>query len=541
MIAAVQRHRWLVLVLLIATAVRLWTVRFGLPALNDPDELMFEMGALRMLRGPTLNPGWFGHPATTTMYVLALVNVGMFLFVMLTGQFTSVRAFADAIYADPTWIILPGRVAMVAFGVATIWLTWRLATRLFDTRVAIFAASLLAVDPVHVTWSQIIRSDMMACVFMLLCLLAACDIAERGMKRDFGRVAVWLGLGIATKWPFAMTGVVVPFATWQAVSTGLLRPRRAVLGAVATGIGAIGILLIASPYLLIDHTTVIENLRGEGQVYHLGANGGSVAYNLYWYVTRPFYAAFGALGLALVAVGFWGLARSWPRYRLACLILVPPAATFVLLFAVQRLVWERWALPVIPLFTIIAALGYTKLVDAARVRSHRRMWEGLLIVALIVPLALRCWSDGRARMTDTRQLASVWARGHIPPGSTVLVEHFAFDILGQPWRFLFPMGDAGCVDARAMLHGKTGYATIDKARAGRSNVDYGTVAPARRASCKADFAILTQAARYRQESDHFPEQDAAYRALIARSATVAVFKPRPGQIGGPDITVIRTP
>lgn len=539
MFATLQRHRWLFLILLVAAAIRLATVRFGLPALNDPDELMFEMGALRMLRGPTLNPGWFGHPATTTMYVLALVNVGMLLGVMATGQFASVRAFADAIYADPTWIILPGRLAMIAFGVATIWLTWRLATRLFDTRVATLAAILLAIDPVHVTWSQIIRSDMMACVFMLLCLLAACDIAKNSQSRDYGRAAVWLGLGIATKWPFAITGIVLPFAAWQAVSTNVVLPRRALMQIAAAWFGAIVVLLIASPYLLIDYTTVTANLRGEGQIYHLGANGGGIGYNLYWYISQPLYAAFGVLGLMLVVIGIWALGRDWPRHRLASLILIPPAAAFVLLFIAQRLVWERWALPLIPLLTIIAALGYTQTVNALRIQSARRWLGGLLIAALIVPLVLRCWSDGRARMSDTRQLASAWARHHIPPGSTVLVEHFAFDLLSEPWRFLFPMGDAGCVDARAMLQGKTGYATIDKARAGRSNVDYGTVSASRRASCDADYAILTQAARYRQERQHFPQQNAAYRVLLARSRLVAMFKPQPGRIGGPEVAVIR--
>ena len=62
------RSEWLLFFILIAAFyLRISSIRFGLPAMNDQDELIFELGALKMLRGPTLNPGWFGHPATTTM------------------------------------------------------------------------------------------------------------------------------------------------------------------------------------------------------------------------------------------------------------------------------------------------------------------------------------------------------------------------------------------------------------------------------------------------------------------------------------------
>jgi len=36
------------------------------------------MGSVRMLSGPTLNPGWFGHPATTTIYLLAVLKALVF-------------------------------------------------------------------------------------------------------------------------------------------------------------------------------------------------------------------------------------------------------------------------------------------------------------------------------------------------------------------------------------------------------------------------------------------------------------------------------
>lgn len=527
-------NRWLLLAVLCgALWLRLAGIRFGLPALNDPDELMFEMGALRMLRGPTLDPGWFGHPATTTMYVLALTNVVSLGVAWLGGWVGSARQFAGLVYADPSWMILPGRLVMALFALASIALTGDLARRFFGPVAGVVAAALLAANPVHVTYSQIIRSDMMACVFLLLCLRASVAVAERGDWRAYLAAALWLGLAVATKWPFALSGLAIAGATWVTIGSGVLDRRRAAIRLLAAGGAAIAVLLLVSPYLLIDYPTVLRNIRGEGQVAHLGATGGGLWYNLRWYLSGPILAGFGAAGLALLAVGAVRIVRC----RIALVILAPVALAFVGLLCVQHLVWERWALPLMPIGAIVAAGGLTGV--AARLRARHAPWViGALMIVTLIPLLARTITDTRMRINDTRQIASTWARAHVPAGSTVLVEHFAFDILGEPWRFLFPLGDRGCVDVRAYLHGKVGYQAIEQGRGARSNVDFGTVAPAARATCRADFMISTQLDRYARERSRFPREDAAYRVLAASGRVAATFRPRPGLSGGPVVTIL---
>lgn len=537
--AVARRYRLLLFAILaIGLCLRLATVSFGLPGLNDPDELMFELGAVRMLRGPTLDPGWFGHPATTTMYLLAVIDTCVFLFGYLTGHFASPNQFAEAIYADPSWVILPGRVAMVLFALGTIWLCWRLTTRFFGPRAGLAAALLLAFNPVHLTWSQIIRSDMMACFFMLLCLKACCDIAERGRWRDFGRAALWLGLAVATKWPFALTGIAIPFASLILLRSDVLPPRTVLLRLIASAPAAIAFLLLTSPYLLIDYPTVLRNLQGEGQAYHLGASGGGFWHNLRWYLSGPLASAFGLAGLALAVLG----AVRLPRNRQALAILAPVAIAFVLLLSSQRLVWERWAVPLLPIGAILAGLGFVTLEAWLRRRApqHGRRVVPFMLIALatLLPLGWRIWSDGNERMHDTRQIAAAWALRNIPAGKVLLVEHFAFDMLAHRWGFLFPMGDAGCIDARALLRGKTGYAAVEKARAGRSNVDYGTIASSKAATCRADFAVLTQYERYRAERATFPAEYATYRRLLARGTVIATIAPQPHRSGGPIVTIV---
>lgn len=531
----VDRRVAALLIVVLALIVRLATVRFGLPALNDPDELMFELGAMRMLREGTLDPGWFGHPATTTMYVLAVTNAGVYLIGTLLGLFNTPAEFVEALYQNPAWAILPGRVAMTLFAAGTVWMTWRIGTRLFGARAGLFAALLLAIDPLHVTWSQIIRSDGMACFFMLLCLNACCDIAERADWKSYLRAGLWLAFAVATKWPFALVALAIAFASGAAAQAAVAS-RRTILIRLGLSIPATLVMLVViSPYLVLDYTTVISNLKGERQLYHLGSNGGGVIANLWWYLSGPLATGFGFFGLVLVGVG---LARL-PRSKVAFAVLAPVMVGFIVLFALQHVVWARWALPLLPIGAILAGAAADAGVSRLRAAGPTRVV--LLAVgtaAVILPLGLNLWSSGRERMHDTRQIATHWARANIPASSTVIVEHFAFDLLPQPWTFLFPLGEAGCVNARALLRGKTEYTLVAQARGARTNVDYGTIARKQEGSCRADFAILTHYHRYSDERATFPAAYATYRRLIERGRVVATIEPKPHHRGGPTVTIV---
>ncbi len=528
------------LLLIASLIVRLWSVNFGLPALNDPDELTFELGALKMLSGK-LNPGWFGHPATTTMYLLAVLTLAMFGLGHLFGRFDTIGDFATAIYADPSWVLLPGRIAMAVFAVATIYLTYRLARDVFDERIAFAAAALLAVNPVHITWSQIIRSDMMACFFMLLCMRAALRIAREDRWRDYVWAALWLGAAMATKWPYALSALAVAGAVVLRMATYPQDRSRTLLRTGLFGVMGLGFLFLISPYLLLDHQTALRDMHGEAQVHHLGATGGAPWENAWWYLSGPLATGLGLAGLALAA---WGLALI-ARRREAAFIMLPVLVGFAIVLSAQNLVWERWVLALMPMLAIAAAVAAAALAQLL-IRHLPRAYAGsaiaLALAITLVPLAVTAASDTRARLNDTRQLASRWALAHVAPGSTVLIEHFAFDILPQPWHFLFPLGELGCVDVRAMLGGKIQLSTIRSGRGphgARANLDYGTLAPSRRDSCRVDYAILTQADRYAAERGAFPEEDAAYRQLLARGTLVASFAPESGRIAGPVVRIVR--
>lgn len=526
-------RRWidfaaLAAILTLAAALRLRGIGFGLPALNDPDEPLFMMTAIDMLQRGSLNPGWFGHPGTTTLYSLAATIAATACTGVASGRFADIQAFAQAVYADPGIVFLPARVMIALCGTACVWLTWRLGRNLGGPRLGLLASAFLAINAVHVAWSQVIRTDVQASLFMLAATLSAVAIARAGRTRDYLLAGLFVGLACATKWPAALAG----FGPLCA-GLGWLREdrRKGARGLAAFVAASLGALLLASPYLLLDHETALRNLSGEARPTHPGATGGGAIANLGWYAAHPLLGSFGIGGLLLAALGTaWGPTdrRVWNT------AVLPGFLAFVLVVAWQDLRWERWAVPLLPFFCLAAARALCGCADLLRGRAgHRRWIEPAAFVLLAWPMLQAGETRAAERAHDTRQAAAAWARAHIPAGASILVEHGAFDLFAGPWALRFPLGASGCVDVRRLLAGQVRYSAVEKQRKGSPIVDLAHVDPARLDTCRTDYAILTHDTRYAPGS---PERRLYDRAMAGRRL-IAVFHPRPGASSGPVVRI----
>ena len=518
-------HGGIAAVLAGATALRLFGVGFGLPALNDPDEPLFVMKAIDMLRAGTLDPGWFGHPATTLFYALATIIAAVGAAGLATGAWDGPDAFARAVFADPGLVVLPGRLLMVGCGVACVWLTWRIGRRAGSPRTGLIAAALLATTPLHVELSQTIRSDVPATVFMLLSTWFAVRVSEAGRLRDVALAGAMAGLAAATKWPAAL--VIANLLAVQ-LASGPRTPR-----ALATGpLAALLALLMASPFLLIEHAAVVRDLAGEARPLHLGATGHGFVGNLGWYVAGPLATSFTFVGLGFIAAGLVIAARQRSRLAIAAF---PVAIVFPLALAAQSLVWERWIVPALPFLALAAAVGLEEAARGLRRPHAATVIAGGLVLFPLVSTVART----RERLDDTRQHATAWLRAHVDPQRSVLIEEASFDLFARPGRIVFPLGSLGCVDLRAELASRPTYARVERARTGRAIVDLGHVDPDKIASCAADYAIVTHHDRYLAERRRFPAELDLYRRLIRSGEVVASFRPKPQVRGGPVVIILR--
>lgn len=526
----------LLLILLLAAGLRIRGIGFGLPALNDPDEPLFMMTAVEMLRNHSFNPGWFGHPGTITLYCLALIDAVVGGVGIATGRYADTDAFVSAVYADPAILFLPARLFIAACGVFCVYLTWRLGRRIGGPRTGLLAAAFLTVNAVHIDTSQLIRTDIQASIFMLLCLSSSLSIAEKGRLRDYLLAGLFVGLGCATKWPAAAIALSpVAAGIWRIVR-GKPEARRLMLFVGA----AVVTLFAASPYLLLDYPAVVRNLTGEARPIHPGATGGGFVPNLAWYVAHPLLASFGIAGLLLAALGTALIAA---RNRIAAVALLPGIATFSVLICIQALRWERWLIPLLPFVAIAAGYAVHALADLLRARTRRALPLLAPVAALLLMLPMLQAAQHRAvaRSNDTRQLASAWIRTHVAPDSIILVEHAAIDLVAGPWKLLFPLGSAGCVDARAVLAGRIRYAEVETLRSGSPIVDLASVDLSRLKSCRAHYAVLTHYDRYRDAQADFASEWRRYAALTQGSTLRAVIAPAEGQSAGPTVYIFEIP
>lgn len=527
----------LALVLIVALAARLNNLAFGLPSMWDPDEPIFMIKAVELLSDGTLNPKWFGHPGTTTIYLIALTDALVVGWARLTGAAPDTQHFIRAAFADPSLLFIPARAIMALVGVSVVALTFAVACRLHGRAAGLIAAAFLAVNALHIAWSQVVRTDIHASLFMLLSLWFAIGAAKHGRLRDFAVASLFVGFAMATKWPAAVGFAAVCGALALRVRTAPSeRPQFARTLALALGALLAG-LFIGSPYIFIDWQTVLANVGGEVKSGHLAQNGGGLLHNLDWYVGGPLVQSMGWLGVGLAAIGA-GIAGA--RDPVARATIVPVALLFLILISSQSIIYARWLLPVLPLLCIFAAYPVTTIAEMLT-RRHRPVLVAAIAALALTPAVAGAVAQGRERANDTRGQAARWAAAHIPAGSTVLIEHLEFALRGEPWTILFPLGEAGCIDGKAALEGEIRYSDIQAKRKGSPIVDLGNIPPDRRATCRADYAILTYYDLYVAEAARYPAELQSYRTILGGGRTVALFDPRPGVAGGPRVRIVALP
>ncbi len=157
-------------ILLLAFGLRAAGLPAGLPDLNryffDTDEQGLMDVAMSM-GGGDLNPRYYLHPSL--LPYLPLGAYGVFCLAgRVVGFFQSPAEFAVFYWANKAPFHLIGRGLVVAFGVGSVYLAYLIGRRAYGTAAGLAAALFLAVAPLHVAYSQIIKTDVPSLFFALL-------------------------------------------------------------------------------------------------------------------------------------------------------------------------------------------------------------------------------------------------------------------------------------------------------------------------------------------------------------------------------------
>ena len=156
-----------------ALALRLYGLRYGLPAVYNPDEVAIMSRSLAFGKWD-FNPHNFLYPSFYFYALFAWEGLTAAAAV-LTRSVASFGAFQREFFVDPTRVFVAGRVLTALLGAATVVATGVLGARLTTLggwAAGVFAALILAVAPLHVLNSHYVKHDVPVTLLIVLAYLA---------------------------------------------------------------------------------------------------------------------------------------------------------------------------------------------------------------------------------------------------------------------------------------------------------------------------------------------------------------------------------
>jgi 4-amino-4-deoxy-L-arabinose transferase-like glycosyltransferase len=400
------------LILVLAAALRIWGMSYGLPhPMARPDEQKLVGRAVGMIRTGDLNPIEHTYPALL-MYLQAAALLLWATLGPLLGHHGGVKDFiADAVATDPGLPYRICRALSIAFGVATVAATYVLGLRVDGRRaVALLAALVVTTNYLHVRDSRWGTVDVTMTFFVTVSLIFAVQASESQRFRDYQAAGALAGLAAATKYN---AGIVL-LASAAAAVVGVARRRTAPADAARRfAVAALTTILfftLATPYSVRDWYATWEGFTvAVGMLYGVA---GERAAGVHLRVTFP-----DGFGWPVCLAALFGAGRAaWRRDRRA---LVP--VVFILLMfasmATVRWVFPRYLLPFVPPVAVLAAQATAVALDLSR--------PVLAAAAALLLAGPGIWSsiqfDRVAARPDTRVLAAEWVGANVPGGSAILV------------------------------------------------------------------------------------------------------------------------
>lgn len=412
----------LLLVLAVAAWLRLAGIHWGLPFLYDVDEPVFVTKAFKVLASRDLNPHWFGHPGTITIYTNAIAFAVEGLRAVAVGEVQQLSDLGKAFWSEPSRFYLVARWVAAGFGIATVAVTWLLARQILGRAAALGAALLLAVAPLHVEFSQIARTDAQHTFLLTLFAWLCCRAAATGRLAHYGLAGAVLGLAVSCKYPsvVASIGLITAFVVDRRSARGDAPPAWQPI-AVATA-ACIAAAFAGSPYMFLDFGQVLKDVAGEARTTHLGATSPGFLASLTDYLGALTLGSFGPAAVVALAGGAWALMS-----RSLALPVLALAGGYLVFISSLNLHWTRWVIPVLPLFCILLAAS---LELPARMLADRALPRRASQAVATVLLALCAGQGLQASHTsvrerqgdDNRTLAARWVEQHIPHGARLAIE-----------------------------------------------------------------------------------------------------------------------
>ena len=354
-------------VLIVAAYLRLKGVSWGLPYnYQDPDEKVVLLHAFRIARGH-LNPEFFYYPSM----LFTMIGSVTWLVSRFYAPHGVTLISPVTFVTDPTPYYLIGRAVVVACGVTSVYLVYRLGREAFSRPVGLLAALFLAVEPLHVRYSHVAVTDVPATMFGLLALLLFLRASRLRDARTLLCGALAAGLATGTKYNLGMLVVPGVVACWYVYRDQPAAHRASALAARALRRVAAPMLLafvISTPFAVLDPRHFLGDFYRQNQIVAHGWLGFENVHSGYWYNLSVNLV--GSLGVVLLALGLAGLVLALAKRTRADCIIVSFVITYYLYVSSWHELMDRYLLPIVPLLIVLAVRACLALAAVPVVRRR---------------------------------------------------------------------------------------------------------------------------------------------------------------------------
>lgn len=404
-----------------------------------PDEDRLIATALRLSYADP-NPHYFIWPGLFFYLTRSILEAATQGYRIITSGLSG--SARDLYIADSAYFHLVLRYIFCGFGVATVYLIYRLGRKLFSYSVGLLSAFFFSLTFLHVRDSHFAMLDIPATLFGVGSLLAVWRVYRRGRWANYLLAGVLLGLATATKY-YAVI-LFIPLITayisrrgLSIANSGIGRGTVRLLIAITA---AAAVFLLTSPYTILDYSAFLREIRtgiispqlvdgfhllpelntDRGWIYHITF---SLRYGLGWPLE--------ILGLIGIGSAIWRAGKGAIPERMILSFVLP----FYLVLAFQKSCFIRYTMMILPFICLLGAVFLLRILPRNRFRGI--FLAGAAMMLLLEPSVRIFQLDRLLSRPDTRLTAGAWMKDHISLESGVIF--LQPTIFGRPDEFfLYP-------------------------------------------------------------------------------------------------------
>jgi hypothetical protein len=426
-------------IIALGTVLRFYGLRWGLPYRFHVDEHQYVIDSvLRYWQGIVYEGDFNPHLSTygtLPLYALILARLTVLL---PQAWLNGTPLTTEYLTAEHAWITYTvGRAISATLSAASIYLFYLIGRRLYNERVGLLTAALVATTVSLIQAAHYYTVDSMLIFFLALTFIQAINVMQRGDRRSYLLAGMFLALSLAVKLPALLLAPVLVVAhlfnqkspVWRGQLDKSLMIRFFDRRLIYMGLTALAVFALTSPYNLLDFKELYlsgANLNAARNV-KLAFFEPFQTWTLAYYGLIPYIYELTTLlpfsmGLAVQVVALIGLLFILRRLEKTDMLLLAWVVPFFLFIGLNRVKTVRYILPLIPFLTVCGAVWLESLTRSARLRQHS--WLPAAAIWLVIGASL-FYAVAFTRLygqRDSRLQASDWLYRHAPTGSTVVVE-----------------------------------------------------------------------------------------------------------------------